>query len=264
MWWNGRLIGVDLETTAADPERARIVTADVIAVGGGVAREGLSLLVDPGMEVPEGAAAIHGWTREKLLAANARPTAEALPALMAVLESLAGAGHPIIGFNLRYDLTVLDRECRRHGCVPLQEAVPELRAIDPLVIDKQLDRYRSGSRKLPDVCQAYGAHRPDDSAHSSQSDALQAARCAWVLGAKGKAIRRPPRNAHEAQEKRELEEEWARVRGDLRLLHLAQVRWAAEQAASLAEYFAKKGQMDDAESVVAEWPVHQLREVEPA
>ena len=49
-------VGFDLETTSTDPFEARIVTACVAPEKGAAQR----WLVDPGIEIPPGAAAIHG------------------------------------------------------------------------------------------------------------------------------------------------------------------------------------------------------------
>jgi DNA polymerase-3 subunit epsilon len=52
---------------------------------------------------------------------------------------------------------------------PLQERQFELLVVDPLVIDKWLDRYRKGSRKLEAICAHYGAVL--DEAHDADFDA---------------------------------------------------------------------------------------------
>ena len=230
--------------------------ASVFVVGAGVEPEKLQVVVDPGVPIPDEAAAIHGFTTERVQAEGV-PTDVALPSILTALTAFTSNGLPLVGFNVRYDMTVLDRECRRLMLAPLQDAVPDLRAIDPLVIDKHLDRYRKGSRKLQAVCDRYGARL--DGAHAADNDALAACRCAWVLGAKGRVIRRG-RGPQEAQEKAELEAEWARVREDLDLLHEAQVRWAAEQALGLAQHFIRQGDHASAEEVVAAWPVQPFVE----
>ena len=257
MWWDERLCGVDLETTSAEPTEARIVQASVYVVGAGLVPDKLQVVVDPGVEVPDEAAAIHGFTTERVRAEGV-PIAEALPGILAALNVYADQGLPIVAMNARYDLTVLDREARWHGLVPLQESSPHMRVVDPLVIDKHLDRYRPGKRTLQALCNSYGARL--DGAHDADNDALAACRCAWVLAAKGRVIRRA-RDAQETQELAELQAEWERVRRDLRLLHEAQVEWAAFQALGLAKHFIRQGQYEDAEGVVAAWPVQPF--VEP-
>ena len=51
----------DLETTGKDPRTARIVTASIVMVDeAGAVADTHEWLADPGMEIPEEAAAIHG------------------------------------------------------------------------------------------------------------------------------------------------------------------------------------------------------------
>jgi hypothetical protein len=79
------------------------------------------------------------------------------------------------------------------------------------------------------------------------------------LGRKGHVIRKT-NTPERYQEAIELRDEWERVRDDLTLLHEAQVRWAHDQAVSLAEYFAKRC---NAQEVPSEWPVINRRKYEP-
>lgn len=243
-WWDGRMAAFDVESTGVDVETDRIVTAAVVLVGGGIAPEPMSLLIDPGVEIPEQATAIHGITTERARA-DGLPARDALTGLRAVLEVVVDAGHPLVAMNARFDLTLLDRELRRHGLEPL----PFVRVIDPFVIDKHLDRFRRGSRKLDALCAHYGA-RLDD-AHEAGADALAAARLAWCIGKRGEVVRRV-RGADEGRELARLRREWEAVRGNLALLHSAQVLWAREQAEGLAAYFAAKGEPQD---VATDWPL---------
>jgi hypothetical protein len=84
------------------------------------------------------------------------------------------SGCPVVGFNLCYDLTLLDRELRRHGRPPLEPGY----VIDAFVLDKHVS-YRRGPRKLVDQCQHYGVRI--DGAHDAAADALAAARVAWRI-----------------------------------------------------------------------------------
>lgn len=249
------MFGFDLETTSPEPEEARIVTAALARCGGGRQTRTNRWLADPGVDIPEEAAEIHGVTTEKAQA-DGRPAAEVVAEVVDLLAAGAARGFAIVIFNARYDLTVLDREARRHGVAPLSERQIDLRVIDPLVIDKWLDRYRKGSRKLDAICEHYGAML--DEAHAADFDAIAAARAGWVLGARGVVTRRVW-NAQMGAEKAALVREWEHVRHDLDRLHAAQVRWAHEQAVGLAEYFREqreKGveETGDPDGVRTEWP----------
>jgi DNA polymerase-3 subunit epsilon len=268
-WREKRMVGFDLETTSPEPEEARIVTATLALVGAGLPTEIERYEMNPGVPIPAGATEIHGITDE--MAAGWPSAAEVVPVMVARLREFA-RDYPLVGFNIRYDLTVTDRECRRYGVRPLGSK--GLHAIDPLVIDKFTDRYRKGSRKLDAVCARYGAVLED--AHDSDSDAVAACRCAWVLGSKGRVIRREA-NWHEAQEAAQLRQWWKAVRGDLELLHDAQRQWARMQAESLRQHFLKlaneRAQAGDdlnaeelyvkAEGVELEWPLVPFTETTP-
>lgn len=263
MWWRSRLVGFDLETTSPEPTEARIVTAAVAVCGGGEQTETQTWLADPGVEIPEEAAEVHGVSTEKARA-EGEPIEKVVGEVLDVLEHHAGNGFPLVVFNARYDFTVLDREARRLGLMPLFERGVNVWVIDPLVMDKWLDRYRKGSRKLDAICAHYGAELTD--AHTADADAIAAARAGWVLGAKGK-ITRKVWNPSMAIEKAELERQWEAVRYDLDRLHTAQRGWAHEQAAGLADYFREqraKGveETGDPDGVRTEWPVVPFDESE--
>lgn len=267
-WWQQRMVGFDLETTSPLPEEARIVSASVAFCGGGESTDARSWLADPGVEVPEEASAVHGITTERARAEGA-PAGVVLGELLRMLGRAVVDGKPLVIFNARYDLTVLDREARRRGYDPLP---PELLlCVDPSVIDKQLDRYRRSypygvdadrakdigipsSRTLEGMALHYGAKL--DGAHDATFDAIAACRVAWVIGARGRVVRRV-RSSEEAIELRELQAEWAGVRGDLGLLHRAQQRWALAERDRFAEYKRSIGEHDEAARISAEvgWPV---------
>jgi DNA polymerase-3 subunit epsilon len=224
-WWQGRLCALDLETTGLDVEEARIVTATVAAVGGGVATEIVTLMADPGIPIPEEASAVHGITTERAQA-EGNPPADVVKA---ICLDLWRASSPIVAYNARFDLTILDRECRRYG-LPSLDLAP---VIDPLVLDKQLDPYRKGSRRLEAACEHYRCRL--DGAHDSAHDALAAARVAYRIG-----------------QTTELGHMTAPG------LHDAQIEWAAEQARSLRDYFRQQGKTEAAASIVEDWPVCPL------
>ena len=229
-WHTGRLVAFDIETTGIDPARDRIVTAAVSVVGGGQPSEHRSWLVDPGVEIPAGATAVHGITNERARTEGQDPR-EAVEEITAALAEQLRSGVPVIAFNARFDLTILDREAHRHGCRPLTERVGGaggMLVIDPHVLDKQFDRFRRGKRTLGAVCEHYGV--PFDEAHAAGADALAAARLAYRLGST-------------VEELRDL---------DLPVLHREQITWAAEQAASLQDYFQRQGRNEHVEGA---WPV---------
>lgn len=228
-WHARRLAAFDIETTGVDPESDRIVTAAISLVGDGRPTESHAWLVDPGVEIPAGATAVHGISTEQARAAGQDP-AHAVDAITALLAAQLQAGVPVVAFNARFDLTTLDREARRHGVRPLVERVggaAGMLVVDPFVLDKHYDRFRRGKRTLGAVCEHYRI--PLTAAHAADADALAAARVAYRL-----ATRLPELRATE-----------------LTVLHTQQIGWAAEQAASLEDYFREQGR---AERIEREWP----------
>ncbi|MFE6103223.1 3'-5' exonuclease [Streptomyces laurentii] len=223
-WHTGRMAGFDLETTGVDVETDRIVTATVVQCGGGQPTVSAGWLADPGIEIPEGAAAVHGITTEKARA-KGKPAAEVVADILSALGQVIAAGIPVVAMNARYDLTLLDREAARHGLAPLPDGFP---VIDPLVLDKQVDRYRRGKRNLTALCDHYQV--PLGAAHTSDADAIAACRVAWRIGQTRPNVAAMP--LHE--------------------LHAAQVGWAAEQAAGLQEYLRRT---DSAAYCPPEWPL---------
>lgn len=237
-WHLGRLAGIDIESTGVDVEADRIVTACVVQCGGGPPTQSFTWLADPGIEIPDGAFQVHGVTTEQARA-DGRPAAEVVEQVIAALTESALAGLPVVAMNASFDLTMLDREARRHGVQPLTDVVgKDLRVVDPRVLDKRVDPYRRGGRKLEDLCRTYGVRL--DAAHSADADAIAACRVAWRI-----ADNRPDIGG-----------------ADLAALHASQVQWAREQAESLASYFRRTpGKESWADGVRTEWPLipHQQK-----
>lgn len=222
MWWEQALVAFDLETTSADPDTARIVSAHLGEI---------DMIVDPGVPIPPESTTIHGITQTQ---AEEEGTAAwaAMSLLHAEIVRLVDAGIPIVAFNASYDFTVLDREFRRHEAKAPDEGtwrLPHgLLVIDPYVLDKQVDPYRSGSRKLVDAAKHYGVPLLD--AHEAKADADAAVGLARKIGERHPSV------------------------GDRDpfALHQSQILWAWAQRKSLEEYFRRS----NPDAVVSPyWPV---------
>ncbi|MCL2787316.1 MAG: exonuclease domain-containing protein [Micrococcales bacterium] len=148
------LLGFDTETTGVSTERDRIVTAALVRRADDGATTERTWLIDPGVEIPERASAVHGITTE-YAREHGRPPGEALEEIAAAL--VAEPGLPIVAFNASYDLAILDADLRRHGLATLAERLGRAvgPVIDPLVLDRAVDRYRRGPRKLGDLVVHY-------------------------------------------------------------------------------------------------------------
>lgn len=250
-WWDGRLVGFDLETTGTDPEEARIVSAALVEVGGGLPLRERAWLVDPGIEIPEAASAVHGISTKRAREEGV-PAEVAVPEIVMALQEALTAPVPLVIFNARYDLTVLDREASRHDVDPY----PPRWVVDPLVLDRWLDRYRRGSRKLDAMLAQHGVDVGHE-AHDATSDALNACRLAWKLVRVSgqRAVKLRVRSEDDGRERARMWRQWDSVRVDLAALHDFQAAVAWQEADRLAAYFARVGRVDDAAGVRREWPV---------
>jgi DNA polymerase-3 subunit epsilon len=224
-WHRGRLAAFDTETTGPDPETARIVTATIALVGGGQPTKIASLLIDPGIDIPAEATAVHGVTTEHAREHGIQP-AEAIPAIEQQLATAWAAQIPVIAFNAAFDFTVLSREMDRNGGRCLTVAGP---VVDPYVIDREIDKYRRGKRILTACCEHYRVRH--DGAHDATADALAAGRIAWAICQRYPAI----------------------AAMSLADLHAAQVKWHATRQADFAAYLRNVGK--SADDVCGDWPL---------
>ncbi|WP_273653932.1 exonuclease domain-containing protein [Cellulomonas fimi] len=156
MGWNdGPLLGFDTETTGLDVDRDRIVTAALVRrdADGTHVR---TWLLDPGVEIPEAAASIHGVSTEHAKAHGVAPKG-ALDEIATALAEAFRAGVPVVAYNAAFDLCLLDAELRRHRLPTLPDRLlgAARPVIDPLVLDRAEDREREGKRKLVDLCGVY-------------------------------------------------------------------------------------------------------------
>ncbi|MEV0642590.1 3'-5' exonuclease [Streptomyces sp. NPDC050619] len=230
-WYEGPLAAFDTETTGVDVEADRIVSAAVVVQDAPGTRPRVSRwLVNPGVPVPEGATAVHGLTEEHLRL-NGRWPAPVMYEIAEQLAEQAVAGRPLVVMNAPFDLTLLDRELRRHRASSLDrwfESSPLL-VLDPWVLDKHLDRYRKGRRTLTDLCAHYGV--PLEGAHDAAADALAALDVVRAVGHRF-AVRLERLSPAE--------------------LHTLQAVWHAAQARGLQAWFARSG---SEEAVDPAWPL---------
>lgn len=230
-WHKGLICAIDAETTGVDIESDRIVTWSRWIITPAKAKKvHIGWLVDPGVDIPEGASKIHGITTEHARD-RGQQAASAVREIAGDLVEWSEEGAVVVAFNAAYDISILHRECLRHGHTDLAERVARLRpVVDGLVLDKALDKYRKGSRKLVDVAAHYGIELSAEDAHGSAADSLAAARVAYVLAERYPHIGRMPADE----------------------LHDVQREWRADQAAGLQKYLRRK----DKDAIVRpEWPL---------
>lgn len=264
-WFLQRMGAFDLETSGTDPETARIVTAALHLVGGGLPPSTRSWLLNPGIPMDPGAIAVHGITDEHA-AAHGRPAAEGVADIGQALAEVVTAEVPLVGHNLgTYDLTLLDRECRRHLGDSLEGICrqPLTRVIDTLVLDKHAAPYRrrvsetQGAYQMRTTAETYGLTWDEEAAHGAEYDALQSARAAYRMG----VIAFTPREDRPGwvQALRNRRGPYERFDDlaveDVEELHRRQVVWAREQAESYRTYLISQAEHDRARGVRGDWPI---------
>ena len=221
-----RVVTLDTETSGVDVYEDRIVTAFVGALGeDGEWVHQRDWLLNPGVEIPQGAIEVHGITNEEARANGLDPEV-ALQEIITELSYWLGEELPLVVFNAPFDLTLLREEAKRHGVTPLNGK--GVRVIDPLVIDKAWDPYRKGSRKLVDVAPIYDVP-VEYNAHDAGADCLMAGRIALKM----------------LEQASELDNDM-------------QKRWKREQAASFQNYLRHKAPLDKRDpnaEVDGSWPI---------
>lgn len=226
----------DTETTGVDVENDRIVTAffGIMNAAGELTRK-QSWVIDPGFPIPDGAAAVHGWTTERVQTEGRKDVEQAINEIADALFDCFWASIPVVIYNAPYDLTLLDREFGRWtNGGSLEGTIPYI--IDPLVIDKQIDRYRPGKRQLSVTAAHYGI--PVANAHDAEADCIMAGRLALTL-----------------LQHRHLK------RYSVAQIHERTVGYYAEQMRGLAKHFRSKGKHEAADGVTFEWPIRTRHDV---
>lgn len=241
-WHRGPLVPFDTESTGTSVEDDRIVTSCIAVIDGtGKAKpDSVDILIDPGIPIPKGASDIHGWTNDRLAAdprtVPARAGVEAIASMLAAaLTPPTGETPILVAHNLPFDLTLLDRECRRHGRPTLTDRLAgrPLYAVDTYVLSKRIHPQRrgKGQHTLKTCALVWKLGWDDAAAHSADYDALMAARLAWAM-------------AHKFPKLAEM---------SLPDLMALQAREKQKQDADLAGYFRSVGKEFD--GLTGDWPM---------
>lgn len=221
-----RYCSFDLETTGVDVTTARIVTAACYVLDTDTGQSEMKEWVaDPGVEIPEEAANVHGWTTEKARE-HGRPHEEVVWEVAHFLETEWKSGSIVVVYNAAYDLSLM--HVLTQGAFTIRGPVQ-----DPLVLDRAFDKYRKGSRKLIDTAAVYGVQLTN--AHAADADALASI---GIL----RAMQEQPA-WHAAFFGRTLPEQ----------MEIQQHHYA-EYAHGLERYFASKGQQFSGGFL---WPIQQ-------
>jgi len=168
---------IDFETTGRDPETDRVIEIGVVTFVKGKVTSRESLLINPGIPVPEESRAVHGITDEEL--AGAPDFAAAMPRLLELLQDKLP-----VAYNAPFDRGFLLSEIRRaapKGMTP-GDMPPAARDavvwVDPLVWAREILKELK-SRRLGDVTKHFGI--PLEQAHRAAGDAEATGRVLLAL-----------------------------------------------------------------------------------
>ena len=237
-WMLKPMVAIDIETTGVDIENDRMVSFSVGTTESPADGDwqSISQIVNSEVEIPEGATRVHGISTE-------RARAEGIPERDAVLRLVRTVGKlhdtPIVAYNARFDLTIIDRASRRFT----GEGISPTYVLDPFVLDKAIDPYRKGKRTLDAVCEHYRVgKRP---VHEADEDAQRAVRLLWQLMVSPQA--------------------YSYFRGtlpDLKTMMEIQQAEYADQAHDMAKWQSRTGSVPDVKD--DRWPIATLPESEVA
>jgi DNA polymerase-3 subunit epsilon len=157
-WIEGTLVGFDLETTGLDREVDEPVSYAfaVCEPSGLVAVDERFML--PTRAISRGASGVHGLTVARLHELGASSHDDGLRAIERRIGVLSAEGTPIVGANLAYDLTMVDRALGRLASpASLLSIGWDGPALDVLVIDRAMDADFAARpvRKLAALCEHY-------------------------------------------------------------------------------------------------------------
>lgn len=168
------LTALDLESSGVDVFNDRVVTAFVGLwdTDEGKFVQHLEFLVNPQIEIPQGAIDVHGVTNE--MASKGMDPVEFLELFHYVLHDWAE--YPICVYNAPFDLTLLNAELVRYGYTPFDWNKRKI--IDSLVLERHFNKYKKGKKRLMDVAEQRGITLDESRLHSADYDAEVTARVA--------------------------------------------------------------------------------------
>jgi DNA polymerase-3 subunit epsilon len=207
----------------------RIVSAALVCPNGDIKR----WLSDvDGVEIPEAASAVHGISTE-YARAHGRPAKQVVAEITDALAlDMASGFAALVVMNAPFDLSLLDAECARHGVRPLADRIGRVAPIiDPLILDRTMDRYRKGRRTLEALAAEYRVNLT--AAHSADADAQAALDVARAIADRYMELQAPAWRVHEQQ-----------------------VQWYALWAANFQEFLRRKGETDAV--IDGSWPLRPV------
>ncbi len=153
---------VDIETTGLSPRYSAIIELGAVRFRGGEPVEELSLLVNPGYDLPPEITALTGITDDMLW--TAPPIGDVLP----YFRDFLGDG-VLLGHNVHFDVNFIYDKSLMLGLEPLSNDF-----VDTLRLSRKLfPQYKHHT--LADLMERFGLER--DTAHRALADCYSAAAC---------------------------------------------------------------------------------------
>jgi DNA polymerase-3 subunit epsilon len=226
LWYEGPLLTLDTETTGVDVFTDRIVTCNITYDIPGQEPYVANWMINPGVEIAEGASAVHGITNEIAQQYGGDPFT-VLSNIAEHLKNWDDLGNPVVVYNASFDCSLLVVEFDRYD---IPQPTGFSRIIDPYVLDKALDPYRKGSRKLIDTARHYGIELSEEDAHSADFDSMASVKISRAIGKRYE------------------------IDAPIEEVHAMQIKAKAAQARSLQEYLRKK-ENDPTIVINDQWPI---------
>ena len=213
--WLNTIAVFDTETTGLNHSESRIVTAalHLIDVSGALTPNGKDWLLNPGIPIPAESSKVHGIYDKDVV--NAQSAQSGVGEIVDAINECFAKNIPVVAFNASYDFTILKFEALRHGIQPVSFGW----VIDPLVIDRAVDKFRKGKRTLVSVAEHYGV--PLVNAHTAADDAIAAGHVAYAVLRFFSALNNPKISTFP---------------DSLQELHDLQAKWADEREAEYAKW----------------------------
>lgn len=228
-----KTVTLDFETTGTDTQSDRIITSFLRARDGDKVVFEQNWVIDPGVEVPEGAAEVHGMDTDWVRANGRKDLRGALSEILDVLCQYSGLGYVVCGYNHSFDLAMLEAELLRHKIIsPPRLMLGSARYLDPCIFSRVFDKYKKGGHKLITVAQRNGIQIEEDRLHSADYDTEVTEKLVPIM------LNRAWK---------ELEDERQGMSPDefITFLQDKQRLWKAEWAEGLTSYFAKQGKTEE-------------------
>lgn len=166
-----KTVTFDTETTGTDTDNDRILTCYMRAKDGERTVYEGSWVIDPGVEVPEGAAEVHGMTTEWIREHGRRDVRDAICEIVDTLGEYANDGFVVAGYNHSFDLAMLHAEYFRHTQSDMRNwFLPHARYIDPCIFSRVFDKYVKGGHQLITVAKRNGIEIEEDRLHAADYD----------------------------------------------------------------------------------------------